>query len=84
MKCSHCGKAYSQEEIAQKKKQKSVRISEARRLAKANGEQVGASRVFDREKILELRKKGLSVRKIAGIMGCSTSPVQDALKESSK
>lgn len=63
-----------------KAKLKSARISQARVAAKMAGEQVGAKKVRDDEKIRELRAKGLSIRQIANELGTSTSPVQAALK----
>lgn len=74
--CRHCGKAFTKREIEMKKLQKSNRIKEARSLEDPE------TRVrYDRQLIVQLRSKGFSIRKIAEIIGCSTTPVQTALKE---
>ena len=59
---------------------KSSRIREARISAKNAGEQVGALKKRDDQKIHELRKKGLTIREIANELGLSTYPVSVALK----
>ncbi len=80
MKCKHCNQDIPQSEIERRKKKKSDLIKQARIEAKSRGEQVGALKKYDRNQIIELRKLGYSLRKIAKEVGCSVSPVVDALK----
>lgn len=79
--CRLCGQEISAELLAQKAKQKSDRIKQARKDAKANGEQVGAVRKYNRDAIRLMAKAGISYRAISAIVGCSTTVVGDALKE---
>lgn len=81
--CKSCGQQISAELLKQKAKQKSDRIKQARRDAKANGEQVGAVRKYDRETIKVLLTEGYSYREISKILGCSTNVVSDTKKEMS-
>lgn len=78
--CRHCGKAFTKKELEQKKNQKSDRIKAAMADAKARGEQVGAIKKRDDNKIRALRSQGLTMREIALALGVSTMPVQAALK----
>ena len=78
--CRHCGKSYSAEEIEAKKKRKSMLISLARREARERGENSGAKRQYDYDRIRELRGSGLTIRAIARELGCSNTPVVRALK----
>lgn len=81
MICKHCNQEVPSSEIERRKKKKSDLIKQARIEAKSRGEQVGALKKYDRNKIIELRKLGYSIRKIAKEVGCSISPVVDTLKD---
>lgn len=83
-KCRSCGQEISAELLAQKAKQKSDRIKQARKNAKANGEQVGAVRKYDRDAIRLMAEEGFSYREISKIIGCSTTVVGDTLNEKQK
>ena len=61
-------------------KLKSLRIQLARETARLNGEQIGRKMKRDNAEIIRLRKEGLSIKAIAQKLGCSTMPVQQALK----
>lgn len=76
--CRLCKKQFTEKEIEQKRVLKSQRISQAKKEAKERGEPVGAKRKYDeyKNRILELRKKGLSFKKIADEIGCSVTPIQ--------
>lgn len=82
--CRSCGRFMDEEflkarlkEVQAKKAQK-MRDSFVER--RAAGEQIGAVRKRNNAEILRLRAQGLSIRAIARQLGCSVSPVSDALK----
>ena len=79
--CKHCGIPYSAEFVEQRRIQKGQRVKESLAMAKSLGEPVGRPRSADREKIRELRKTGMVMRKIAQTVGCSLHTVQRALSE---
>lgn len=80
MRCSKCGHILSEEYLNNKKKQKSDRIKLARKLARENGELVGAKIRINRAAILALLKQGYSVRKCASMLNCSTTPIMTVKK----
>ena len=79
--CRLCHRPFTVEIIAFKKRLKSHRISVAKKKSKSSGIPLGAPRKFDYEEIKFLRKKGFSIREIAKKIGCSTKPVEDAIRE---
>jgi len=80
--CRNCGKPYSKEEIEAKRKKKSMLISLARKEADLTKDNKCYNKKYDRTLMIELRKHGLSIREIAKRIGCSTSPVVAALRDS--
>jgi DNA invertase Pin-like site-specific DNA recombinase len=50
------------------------------RLRKDRGLNVGRPRTYDRHKIIELRKTGLSVSEIVGVVKCSRATICRILK----
>lgn len=79
--CSQCLRKYPPGYLAAKKKVwgENVRRSLADR--KAKGLPIGRPKLRDDNLIVELRARGLSIRKIAKEIGCSSSSVAAAIKE---
>lgn len=59
---------------------KSARIRRSKTAAKLSGETSVAIKFSHNSRILELRKKGLTIKQIAVELGVSTWPIQEALK----
>lgn len=60
------------------------RTNEGREAAKAKGIKFGRKRSVDRDRLLELKKQGLSANKIAETMKIGRSTVYAVLKENKK
>ena len=78
--CKYCGQRMSKELLLQRGARRGKNVSLALAQARENGERVGRPRSANFSKIIEARKSGLSIRKIADKFGCSTHTVQRALK----
>jgi hypothetical protein len=79
--CSLCKRPYSKEDLEKKLKRKQEILKLALANARARGVHIGRKRENDYDKIRWLKKEGLTVRKIAEAMQCSTSTVQAAVHE---
>lgn len=81
MNCKFCYRPITEAILAEKRRRKieNALASVDKRIA--NGNLPGPKRRRDDEKILELRKQGLSTRAIAAKIGMSHGTVATALKE---
>lgn len=76
--CKRCKRWMSREFLEEHLKEM-TRIK-GDKISKAHKDNKHGKKIYQSDRIIELRKQGLSIRKIAKIIGCSTSPVVEALK----
>jgi len=83
--CPYCYQVYSQQtRLKQIGKRKSISMIATLKQKKEKGIKIGSARKFSPSDILKLRSEGFTIREIAGLLGCSTTPVTDAIKEGEK
>lgn len=79
MICKRCGQQVLKELIAEKRRLKGENVRAGLFKRKAAGLAIGRPKKRDDAKIWKLRKRGLSIRAIAKIIGVSVAPVQQSL-----
>ncbi len=73
--CPRCKQHYPLGYAAALKKRRSESQKAALAMAKSLGEPVGRPIEYDYKRIIELRKQGMSMRKIGSILDCSAATV---------
>lgn len=79
--CKYCGHVYTEQETARRVLAKKENAARSRQKAKERGVSLGRRQVAFASTVVPLREKGYSIRKIAKILGISTTPIQRLLKE---
>lgn len=81
--CPHCGKPTTLKHynFAEYKKRKSDNARRSLLKRKANGGNIGRPLTWDRDKIIELHKQGLSMSEIVGVVKCSKATVFRVIKK---
>ncbi len=82
--CHACGQFVSDEHIEARRKEKGRKVSAALARRRKYGLPNGRPKKRDDKKITELRRKGLSMRKIAALLKCSTHTVHVSIKANMK
>lgn len=82
--CAHCGKAYTEKEMAERIEAQRQNAFASRAKAKANGKKLGRKTRADAVKVNELFSSGRSIRGIAKDLGVNRSSVYRVIQKIKK